>query len=465
MITEFTERGKPYLGVPLGSPAGHSLARLTSMKDRPGWVVQGGGTAEWRFEGFMQRPDGLYLYGPHFGGVSLESVLALPLPEALPYLGRLVDALQALAAGGSPLFPLQTDGVFFIRDGGVLFLPPEVLRELRALRTFAENRDTFEAVNHPDLKGEAAASFSLSALLHRISVSRFPFTGASEEEIHQEERKREVIAPQTLVPDLPDWLSKIVVSGLQGARGPAVKLSRWKEELAAHGTELRREVPAEERERLEKEARELERSAGRRFKRRTFLEKNYRLLLVLAAVAVGAGFAIGSIVKGALAPRATHGFSPQKIVESFYNSMSTLNSSLMEACVTGGAGSAEISEATNLFVMSRANMAYTGQSTIVNAAEWMEKGRPVLPAPMVLYGVTGLVITPLQSAPEPVFKVTYEKWYPVTNALDSGAPSAQAPPSTAHDRITDMVFLKKVKDDWLIYKIDRVSVESLGELK
>ena len=40
-------------------------------------------------------------------------------------------------------------------DDGVLFLPPQIMQEVRAVRPFEQNRDTFEAITHPDRQAGA----------------------------------------------------------------------------------------------------------------------------------------------------------------------------------------------------------------------------------------------------------------------------------------------------------------------
>ena len=47
-------------------------------------------------------------------------------------------------------------------------------------------------------------------------------------------------------------------------------------------------------------------------------------------------------VKNVLAPRVTRGYAPDKVVQTFYTSMNTLDHSTMQACVVGGAGGGEI---------------------------------------------------------------------------------------------------------------------------
>ena len=59
---------------------------------------------------------------------------------------------------------------------------------------------------------------------------------------------------------------------------------------------------------------------------------------VVAAAAIAAGALAGTVLKNVLAPRVTRGYAPDKVVQTFYTSMNTLDHSTMQACVVGGAG-------------------------------------------------------------------------------------------------------------------------------
>ena len=139
--------------------------------------------------------------------------------------------------------------------------------------------------------------------------------------------------------------------------------------------------------------------------------------------------------------------------------MNTLDQSTMQACVVGRAGKGEIDEATTLYVTSRVTQGYEGHSNIVNAAEWDKAGRPPLKPPMTLYGVTGLTITEEQGEPGPVYQVKYDKWNPAPPA--DAAPGADVVPRSEGHAVTDRVWMKRDRQDWVIYRIDRLSIAEL----
>jgi hypothetical protein len=457
MVTELVEHGTKYIAVPVGDVArGTGLTRILALKTSPGWLVEETRVTEWRFEGVVEKEGSVFLYGPHAAGTPLASVLALPLAQALPFLHRLVRALERLTERGVARFPLETDTVLFTATGGVLFLPPEVAREIREHSAFSLTREVFESVNHPDLKGDPLVSFSVAALLYRIVTGAFPFMGSSAEEMHEQARKLEINSPSRVVPELSEEVSALVMAGLGRSRRAGVPLSEWADRLSAwQGGELFHALSPQEKELAGRAAESLSQAAARSFARRMFWEKNWKVAAIVAAVAIVVAAGAASILRNVLAPRVTRGFSPAHVVETFYASMNTLDHQTMQACVVGRAGREQINEVTTLYVTSRVTQGYEGRSNLVSAAEWDRQGRPGIASPATVYGVTGLSLKEEQPAPAPVFLVTYDKWNPAPPPDTDAMPAITDTPRSEGHRVTERVWLKKDKGDWVIYKIDR----------
>jgi hypothetical protein len=204
MAIELTDAGRLHLAVSLGTATrGAALTRILALRAAPGWIAgPTTGVREWRFEGVVEHDGKVYLIGPHVPGVSLHEVLAMPARQALPFIARLVSALLQLSETGAGWFPLQSDSVIFTDEQTILFLPPSVDRELRDLLPFESHRETFECLNHPDLKGAPCAAFSVAAGLFRIITGRFPFWGSDAGDLHEEVRSLEIQPPASLVPGL-----------------------------------------------------------------------------------------------------------------------------------------------------------------------------------------------------------------------------------------------------------------------
>jgi len=463
MALDVVEGGVRYLAVPVGSPArGTALTRILALKGSPGWVVSPPSVKEWRFAGITETPGGTVLYGPWTPARSLATILDLPGQEGLPFLVRLAEALLLLKERRIPPFPLQTDAVLLCDDGSVLFLPSEVMRELRELRPFQQNRDTFESINNPDTSGEEMVSFALGALLYKEITGAFPFQAESPEDIHEQMRKLEILSPAEAAPGVSVEASQTVMAALARSRGAIPTISEWAESLrswlragALRPTSAVAGPAPGSRADLRRK------SSEKRFRRRVFWEKNWRTALIIAAIVIVVGAGLGSVLKSALAPRVTRGYTSQQVVQTFYSSMNKLDQMTISASVVNGAGKAEVNEVTNLYVISRVSTGYEGRSNVVAADEWDKAGRPTIPFPQTLYGVTGLTVTQEKSEPQPVFLVSYEKWFPVTGGNDDSQSSQPAGPRYQGASVQDRVFLKKDRGDWVIYRIDRLRSDPL----
>lgn len=462
MALDVVEGGVRYLAVPVGSPArGTALTRILAVKGSPGWIAAPPSIREWRFTGVTERSGGTMLFGPWMPARSLASIIELPAEEALGFFVRLAEALALLKERRISLFPLQTDAVLFCDDGSVLFLPADVMRELRELRPFATNCDAFECIHNPDKRGEDMVSFALGALLYRELTGAFPFTGESTEDIHEQMRKLEILSPAEAAVGTNAEASETIMAALSRSTRGIPSLDEWAERLRAWQREGTLRAPSAAGKPAEApEAEVRRRNSQKRFRRRVFWEKNWRTVLVIAAVVVLVGAGLGSILKGVLAPRVTHGDTPRQVVEAFYTGMNRLDQTTMSACVIGGAGKGEINEVTNLYVISRVSTGYEGRSNIVSAEDWDKAGRPPIPSPRTLYGVTGLAVAQAQSEPQPVFLVSYDKWAPLPVNDEAAAGLHPAPRYDGHS-VQDRVFLKADRGDWVIYRIDRLRLDPL----
>jgi hypothetical protein len=460
---ELMEQGVRHLAVAVGTAAqSTALTRILALKSSPGWFVRGSEIREWRFEGVKEHQGTLYLCGPHASGTMLAEVQSMPLARALPYLARLAAALSLLFERKMGWFPLQADAILLTDDQAVLFLPPEILREIRDLQTFQANRDTYESLNHPDLEGELQASFGLASILYRVVTGRFAITGANSEEIHEQARKLAIVPPVRRIPELSPEVSDLIMAGLGRGKSGAATLAEWSKKLVDwQSGELFLTITAEEKARALSDAETWEKGSARNFRRGRFWEKNWKIVAIAAAGVVILGAVLGSILSTVLAPRVTRGFSPREVVHTFYSSMNTLDHMTMQACVINKAGQGELNETTTLYVTSRVTQGYEGRSNIVPASDWDKAGRPVLTSPQMLYGVTGLSVTQEKDVPIPVFIAKYDKWNPAS-APDTGAPpSMDTIPQSEGNSVVDRVWLKQDKGDWVIYRIDRLTVVAL----
>jgi hypothetical protein len=454
---KLSQDGTDVLAIPVGvSRSEFVLTKLAELRKLPAQIVRDGEIDQWRFAGVMKREGRLYLHGPYIRGVFLEEVVGKSFAAALPYLSRLVRGLITLERQGRIVEFIQTDSVYFLEDGGILFLPPSLMRELRSMHPEPYKLRVFELINHPDVEDpQESLSFSVAALLYRAITGRYPFQADNEEEIHNLVRHARLL-PLTLVqPGFREDLSEQILAGLTRGEGPAPSLQQWQQILDRCRKEgLHREITEMEREQIRKRALAEERKINQRYRRKVFWQRQWKTVVIVTAAVVVAGTVTGSLLKNILAPRETRGLSPREVVETYYLSMNDLNHALMEDCVVDGAGKETIREVVNLYVLSRVSLGYEGRSHIRPADEWDAQGRPELSAPETVYGVTDLQVERERSEPEPVFLARYVKWVPLPAVEPDGEPEQAEEPGFTSRQISERVYLRLDRKDWVIYRFE-----------
>jgi hypothetical protein len=409
-------------------------------------------------------------------------VMADHLGEALQYLSRLAAALALLHERGIELERLQTDSVLFLDAGGVLFLPPGVMKRVCELHPISYKLRVFELINHPDwtraTRGGTVArrpspsahlSFTLGALAYRMIVGHYPFEADSEEEVHNQIRHRQLASPALVVPSLRPEVGRYLLRAL-GRETPSVPtLQEWVQTLSTwHSEGLYRSLTDEQRAELVEQARAQSVRAARAYGRRVFWQRRGITVLIVAGIVVVAGILAGSYLRNLLQPPATRGFDPRQVVEAYLLSMNTLDHAMMEDCTVDGAGKDTVREVINIYVLSRVTQGYEGRSNIIPADEWDRAGRPPLEPPQTVFGVTDLVLRQARGEPEPVFEATYTLWTPrppdeVTGeaAADTGQPGAGQPgqdtangPTVISRNISERFYLRLHRGDWAINRIE-----------
>ena len=445
------------LAIPVGvSRNKFVLTKIAELRKLPAQIIRDGEFTEWRFDGVLKHEDRLYLHGPYLGGIFLEEAIRKSFTAALPYLSRLIRALGALERRGRILEFIQTDSVYFLEDGGILFLPPALMRELRSMHPEPYKLRVYESINHPDIEDpEKSLSFSVAALLYRTIMGRYPFEADREEEIHNLVRHARLLPLSLIEPGLREDLSREILRGLNRGQDPAPSLAQWQEILTRCKQEgLYRDITEIEREQIRRKAQVELRKIDQGYRRKVFWQRHWKTVVIVSAVIVAAGALAGSLLKTVLAPRETRGYTPREVVETYYRSMNDLNHTMMEDCVVEGAGKETIREVMNIYVLSRVSLGYEGRSHITPADAWDAQGRPELTAPQTVYGITDLELQQERGEPEPVFRVRYTKWIPEpAEELQPNSSEATGPGFTSLE-INERVFLRLDRKDWVIYRFE-----------
>jgi hypothetical protein len=455
--------GETYSGFTTGIPTNSfTIRKLAGRSRESGFLVQSNGVFTWKPLGLVEHAGLMYVYGPQAPGIFLDQALSDTTRDRLADVTRIADALTALDERDELPPQIHTQCVVLLDEGGSLVLPADVVRAIREHQDIGEQLRTVERFTHPDRDGTENVGFFLATLTYHVLTDRFPFEAESAEELHSRIRGGKPVDPRFYRHSLNPRVAAALIGTLDGSRYEA-DASAWAEKLrewAANGVDI--ELSAEERQKLEQEAQEHVEKLDRAFRRKEFVRKYWKTALLIAAIAAVVGIVPGTIVRNALKPRVTAGFTPAEVVTAFYTSINSLDHMTMEDTVIDGAGRGTIREVMNLFVIDRQRMSVELQSGFVDAQAWRDAGMPVLENGASPYGVANLTIES-QPAPEGEqrFTATYERWRPAFADEPPESNTAPSGPGYAGSMVTDDVRLRLDGEDWVIYSIETLSSEPL----
>lgn len=443
-----------------------ALTKLMGNRRSHGTIVEDGTLRDWRFEGFVEHDGSILVYGPYRPGRTLSEVLSLPADEALPLLARLAYAYATLVESGEEAASVETSvlhthGVVILDDGGVLFIPREILASIREHQGMEGRIEQFERFNFPDLSAEANLSFAFAVLAYRVLTGEYPFDATDDETIHNRMRASAHLPPVYRRPQLKPEISRAIDAALSEPSDKGAEPREWGRRFEEWSGGFTRELSPAERQSIEERARQEEQRREKVFRRKEFGRKHGRKVVVIALIAIIVGTIPGTIIYNALQPRETAGFGPGEVVRTFYESVADLDHMLMEDCVIDDAGKPLIREVTNLFVLTRMRMSVEMQTGFVDAESWRTQGMPELENNMSPYGIANLQINFVRgNEEEQVFDVEYEKWSPNYDSEIVDETSVML--GIVGRRIEERVYLTRDKGDWVIYRFDRTADDPLN---
>jgi hypothetical protein len=355
----------------------------------------------------------------------------------------------------------HSHGVVLLDDGGVLFVPPEILSSIREHQGLTAQIEQFERFNFPDLDDEKNLSFAFAVLGYRVLTGEYPFDGEDDEVIHNRMRASAHLPALYRRPELKPEISKALDATLNDPSDNVVPPIEWTRRFDAWSEGYVRDLSEQERREIEEKAKLEAQRREKTFKRKEFGRKYGRRVAVIALIAVIVGSIPGTIIYNALQPRVTAGFGPAEVVRTFYTSVAELDHMTMEDCVIEDAGKPLIREVTNLFVLTRMRMSVEMQTGFVDAESWRNSGMPELENNMSPYGIANLKLNFVRgNEEEQVFDVEYEKWSPNYDSEVIDEHSVML--GIIGKQIEERLFLRRDKGDWVIYRIERTEEETLN---
>ncbi len=406
-------KGESYLGI--GLPRALKPLDLKGVH-KPGFhgIIEGGDKREcsvWRITGLRKvDEDKNYLTGPLLKGSSLYDLLSTDRLTSA-HLGILLTAIRNIAH-----YPddekkrwgcfdrISTTGTFFTEDGRVVLLPRELLEGVVPLQEKQINLWE-EILFNPALTGEQNLLLGWSVLAYTVFNRKPPFT-PGDEDIENQIRKGFYSPLDLTVPNLDSRLTDAIHRGITPGK------MMTPDELLAIFNSLSGDfyIPDPDTAELEAKREKAEKEYRKRqtvYSGSTFIRKKGSMTALIAACGILISLVAYTILSGVFAPPITRDWTPEMVVETFYNSINELDTEQIDGCVTGKAGKNRVNMVTNLFAISRVRKGYEGVNPFVNAEEWYSRQARNLDEGESLYGIRNLKIDQIS---ETMFRVSYEEW-------------------------------------------------------
>jgi hypothetical protein len=355
--------------------------------------------------------------------------------------------------------------------GTVFFPPPRLLK-----RTIdaAGDEALLDAGRyfHPDLNGDEAVSFSAGAMLYRVFCGSPPFKRDDQDVQRQDIREGVFIPPNLARPGLSPEMSGIIIDAMKATSKSKETMPRPTADRVAKvlGPPYSRKVSSwieslsdEELSKIRAEQERYGKKSDAAVRARRFLIRYRIAVTVSAAALVVLLFTIRGIVRRQAELPTTKGMTPVEVAQTYYGAIGELDSTTMEACVSGRAGRDDINMVVNFFVVTRVRQGYEMRDAFMNAQRWVDAGRPVTYD--TVFGITNLGIRVIsEGETNASLEADYILWIPGEYSGDDSGEGSSAlepdeyvpiPPegTITRDRLT-LVF---EKDQWRITAIDRTA--------
>ncbi len=435
-----------YLGIStgLGNEILKTIDKNNFLSD-PGLLWSKSGITNWSLSGITIHNNEIIPYGSYLEGKTLAEITVGK--EELLNLTLFFYLLHE--TDRTPENIIST-GLYFLEDNGILLFPVTILKLITAHQDDSYNKKYVEIYNHPEFEGEKALCFTLGVLAYKMTTGVYPFEGAHITEIHELMRRSKPVPPRLKNPELRTDFSTIIMNSIFPTVENSITLKKWVVLLEKVTIEGDREDISTDKIRERKvKAHSLEKQRNVSFRRTMYLNKNWKRIVIGIISAVLIGIVLSAPIRNALKPPVTKGYPPEKVVQLYYESINSLDLETLDDCVTGNAGKEDRREVTGIFVVSKVRKGYEGSSGLVNASDWIKKGKPALKDGDSLYGLTDIVI---KRTGEDTFIAQYNRWR--TDFPEKTEASSIKGKSVRTHMVDDIHLIKK-KDTWYIDAIKR----------
>ncbi|MFW5695155.1 MAG: hypothetical protein ACOCYB_08295 [Alkalispirochaeta sp.] len=445
--------GEQFLAVRTGIPArGFAAQRVSAAARAGGQIVSGDRFTPWPVKRLIEHDGEFYLCGPpREGQTPAELLTTAPMSEPGWIPGFLRACVSALQHEDLSLANVTTSLVG--PAGEVLFLHREPAEEINKHLPLPERR-----VSHFPYRLERPSRLEtevyqvLAILYHALSGVRLCDEQDAEASARCHAASLEKAPLHVHRPELHSTMCSLIEDGLTRSEArTADVLPRILSVIEAEGIVDCRDPDEQDARRTAAEERATKNRAGNR--RREFLRRHGRALILAAVAVVAVLYLPVTIIRNRLEPPATAGMGPREVVETYYHAWNELDHMRMEDTLARGVGRGTIREVTNVYVIDRVQTAQQWESILMQAEAWLAADRPAERMP---YGIVDLEVQLMSEGAESATVIAeYEIWRP------ERSDERDAPTETIaiRSRVVDRLTLAPTKHGWEISDI-RTTTES-----
>ncbi len=469
-IREIVRDGEKKTAILIGDDSFGVPKHLMQGVKRNGIISDGSHLEKWYWDGLCTIDGMRYVYFSPMRIRPLSSLSTDARADALWIVRNLALALESadedfldLVTGVLPLYR-----IWIADEDKVLILPPD-LGDIFSVMIPEEEK---EASVSRIIQGKAEKNFLLitemAELLYYAASGVFPFAS----DAIRGSGYREV--PLRLYAELPEKTDGLIsfifhaksreMRDIMGNGSGGENLS-W---FLSRSRDL--EWPLENRSEEERDeaARKTESSeeyssyiASRsaKAKRNAFWRVKGTIIIASVIALSVLGLFLYSYLSNILEPPETRDLQPEGIIEAFYDAQSDCMPEVMTTAVKGTTVPQDM-EVTNLFVTSRARMAYEAMNPVINVNDWLAAGSPPIEESCMIYGV---VLESIEKTGENEY-LAHGIWYtPITaNEGDEVTPEAGTTVVYKYDVEQSFGFTWNDRGWWNITSSEIVSYDYLG---